>query len=80
MCFALSFRACIQYPQTFIPSLQILVEDLFGVPAEEREAGVSVARIPESKNPQSYNSYGLVAQFLSPGLLPQLLAPIKEVV
>jgi hypothetical protein len=58
---------------------QILQEDLFGVPAEEREAGESVARIPESKRPQSCNSYRLVAQFLSPRLLPQLLAPVKEI-
>ena len=62
-----------------ILSFQILVEDLFGVPAEEREAGESVAKIPESKSPQSYNSYCLVAQFLSPDQVPQLLAPIKEV-
>ena len=55
------------------------MEDLFGVPAEEREAGESVARIPESKSPQSLNSYCLMAQFLSPQLLPQLLAPVKEV-
>ena len=58
---------------------QILVEDLFGVPAEEREAGEAVAKIPESKHPQSTNSYRLTAEFLSPQLLPQLLAPVKEV-
>ena len=62
-----------------IISFQILVEDLFGMPAEEREAGESVARIPESKSPQSLNSYCIMAQFLSPRLLPQLLAPVKEV-
>ena len=62
-----------------ILSFQILVEDLFGMPAEEREVGESVAKIPESKSPQSYNSYCLVAQFLSPDQVPQLLAPVKEV-
>ncbi|CAI8031672.1 Small subunit processome component 20 homolog [Geodia barretti] len=36
---------------------QVLVEDLFGVPAEEREAGESVAKIPEGKNPQSSKSF-----------------------
>ena len=55
------------------------MEDLFGVPAEEREAGESVAKIPEGKNPQSSKSYCIMAQFLSPRLLPQLLSPVKEV-
>ena len=58
---------------------EVLVEDLFGVPAEERESGENVAKIPESKSPQSYNSYELVARYLSPKLLPDLLSPVKEV-
>ena len=57
----------------------VLVEDLFGVPAEERESGENVAKIPESKSPQSLNSYELVARFLSPRLVPDLLAPVREV-
>lgn len=57
----------------------ILIEDLFGVPAEERESGENIARIPESKTPQSYNSYEIAAHFLSPRLLPQLLSPVKDV-
>ena len=59
---------------------QVLVEDVFGVPAEEREGGEAVARIPEAKHPRSGDSYCIAAQFLSPRLLPQLLAPIREVV
>ena len=58
---------------------EILKEDLFGAPAEERESGEGVAKIPESKSPQSYNTYEIVARYLSPGLVPKLLAPIKEV-
>ena len=57
----------------------ILVEDLFGVPAEERESRENVAKIPESKTPQSHNCYEIVAQFLSPRLIPDLLAPVREV-
>ena len=57
----------------------ILTDDLFGTPAEERESGENVAKIPESKTPQSYNSYEIVSQFLSPKLLPDLLSPVKEV-
>ena len=55
------------------------MEDLFGVPAEERESGENVAKIPESKSPQSFNSYEIVARFLSPHLVPDLLAPLREV-
>jgi hypothetical protein len=57
----------------------ILIEDLFGTPAEERESGENVAKIPESKTPQSYNSYEILAQFLSPRLIPDLLTPVREV-
>ena len=57
----------------------ILVEDLFGTPAEERESGENVAKIPESKTPQSFNCYEICAQFLSPHLVPDLLAPAREV-
>ena len=57
----------------------ILIEDLFGTPAEERESGENVAKIPDSKTPQSYNCYEILAQFLSPQLIPDLLTPIREV-
>ena len=56
------------------------MEDLFGVPAEERESGGNVAKIPESKTPQSYNCYEMTAQYLTPGLLPDFLAPVKQVI
>lgn len=55
------------------------MEDLFGAPAEERECGESVAKIPESKSPQSHNTYEIVSRYLSPKLLPDLLLPVKEV-
>ena len=55
------------------------MEDLFGTPAEERESTENIAKIPESKTPQSYNSYEIVSRFLSPRLLPDLLVPVKEV-
>ena len=58
---------------------EVLVEDLFGAPAEERECGENVTKIPESKSPQSLASYEIVARFLSPGLVPELLSPVKEV-
>ena len=54
----------------------ILIEDLFGMPAEDREGG---AKIPEAKTPQSYNCYEIVGTFLSPSLLPDLLQPVKQV-
>ena len=56
---------------------QVLLDDLFGTPAEEREA--VVIKVPESRSPQSLNSFELLARFLSPSLLPSLLEPVKEV-
>eukprot|EP00731_Ephydatia_muelleri_P001007 Em0001g1007a len=57
----------------------IVKEDLFGLPAEEREIGELVAKIPESKTPQSLNTYEITAQYLSPHLLPDLLSVPKQV-
>ena len=56
---------------------QVLLDDVFGTPAEEREA--VVFKVPESRSPQSLNSFELLARFLSPSLLPSLLEPVKEV-
>ena len=56
-----------------------MIEDLFGAPAEERASDAGVARIPESKAPQSLSSYEIVARFLSPGRLPNLLDAVKQV-
>eukprot|EP00731_Ephydatia_muelleri_P000969 Em0001g969a len=41
--------------------------------------GELVAKIPESKTPQSLNTYEITAQYLSPHLLPDLLSVPKQV-
>lgn len=62
-----------------LSSLQILLRDLFGSPAEEREVKEVICKTPEGRSTQSYNTYELAAKFLSPSLLPELLRPVKEV-
>ena len=58
---------------------KILLRDLFGSPAEEREVKEVICKTPEGRSTQSYNTYELAAKFLSPSLLPELLRPVKEV-
>ncbi len=58
---------------------KVLMNDLFGTPAEEREIKDIVTKTPESKVCKSVLTFGLVARFLSPSLIPKLLKPIKEV-
>ena len=55
------------------------MEDLFGSAAEERREGEIASKLPEARTSQSTKSYEIVAMFLSPSLLPQLLKPLKEV-
>ena len=58
---------------------QVLIKDLFGTPAEERGVKEVISKIPEGKNCKSGLTFGLIARFLSPSLLPTLLQPVKEV-
>ena len=54
--------------------------DLFGVAAEERREGEIASKLPEARASQSIKSYEILAMFLSPSMLPQLLTPLKEVI
>lgn len=58
----------------------MLVGDLFGVAAEERREGEIASKLPEARASQSVKSYEMLAMFLSPSMLPQLLKPLKEVI
>lgn len=57
-----------------------MVGDLFGVAAEERREGEIASKLPEARASQSVKSYEMLAMFLSPSMLPQLLKPLKEVI
>ncbi|XP_065909347.1 small subunit processome component 20 homolog isoform X2 [Dysidea avara] len=60
------------------PINEVLVGDLFGVAAEERREGEIASKLPEARASQSIKSYEILAMFLSPSMLPQLLTPLKE--
>ena len=63
----------------FLLLLQLLLADIFGPPSEEREVQDIVSKTPEAKTCKSVLTFGLVARFLSPGLIPKLIKPVKEV-
>ena len=55
------------------------MNDIFGSPADERQIKNLVAKTHESKTCKSVLSFGLIARFLSPGIIPKLLKQVLEV-
>ena len=55
------------------------MNDIFGSPADERQIKNLVAKTHESKTCKSVLSFGLMARFLSPSVIPKLLKQVLEV-
>eukprot|EP00043_Microstomoeca_roanoka_P029811 m.23286 g.23286 ORF g.23286 m.23286 type:complete len:3006 (-) comp9475_c0_seq1:215-9232(-) len=56
----------------------VFIDDIFGVVAEEKEAEELPKRIKEAKTIQSFDSFKLLARFISPTLSHQLLRPLQS--
>ncbi|XP_029455579.1 small subunit processome component 20 homolog [Rhinatrema bivittatum] len=63
--------------------LDILVEifnhELFGDIAEEKEVKGIVSKVMEARSSKSYDSYELLAQFVSKGQVIKLILPLKQI-
>ncbi|TPX50549.1 hypothetical protein SeLEV6574_g00826 [Synchytrium endobioticum] len=57
---------------------RVLINDIFGTTAEEREAEEYKGKMRETKDTKSFHSFEIVTQNMGPSVLDQLLAPIKE--
>lgn len=59
--------------------LQICKADLFGAIAEEKEVVKITRKVSEAKSTKTYDTFKLLAQFITESCLLDLLLPIKEV-
>lgn len=59
--------------------LQILVEDLFGEVATEREVEKIANKIPEAKTCKSFDTFEILGKFVGTQSLTVLVSPLKEV-
>lgn len=59
--------------------MQICKADLFGILAEEKEVVKIVRKISEAKAAKSYNTFKLLAQYVTESCLLDLVLPVKEV-
>lgn len=71
--------------QTFVSSYcfssfsKVLVEDLFGEVAKEREVEKIANKLPEAKTCKSLDTFEILAKFAGTRSLTVLVSPLKEV-
>ena len=53
--------------------------ELFGQVAEEKEVAAIKAKYFEAKTAKAYDAYEILAKFISPAALNQLIKPVREV-
>lgn len=58
---------------------KVLVEDLFGEAAKEREVEKIANKLPEAKTCKSFDTYEILAKFVGTRALTGLVSPLKEV-
>lgn len=58
---------------------KVLVEDLFGEAAKEREVEKIANKLPEAKTCKSFDSFEILAKFAGTPSLTVLISPLKEV-
>lgn len=61
------------------PFSKVLVEDLFGEAAKEREVEKIANKLPEAKTCKSFDTYEILAKFAGTRSLTGLVSPLKEV-
>ena len=59
--------------------VEIFNEELFGELAEEKEVGAITSKLYEAKSSKSYDSYGIMAKFVSKHSLANLVKPLVQV-
>ena len=52
---------------------------MFGELAEEKEVTALTRKIAEARNIKSYDTYAILARFVSPTILLALIKPLKDV-
>lgn len=58
---------------------KVLVEDLFGEAAKEREVEKIANKLPEAKTCKSFDTFEILAKYAGTRSLTSLVSPLKEV-
>ena len=59
--------------------IQVFNEEIFGEVSEEKEVEGITAKVFEARSSKSYESYELMAKYISKRSLTTLVQPLKEV-
>jgi len=59
--------------------LQVLIEDLFGEVATEREVEKIANKLPEAKTCKSFDTFEILGKFAGTQSLTVLVSPLKKV-
>ena len=63
----------------YYTNFKVLVQDVFGEPAREREVDKISTKLPEARSTKSFESFELVAKKISATQLMAVITPLKEV-
>ena len=77
--FSLFKPALFSFFVILLPFSKVLVEDLFGEAAKEREVEKIANKLPEAKTCKSFDTFEILAKFAGTRSLTGLVSPLKEV-
>lgn len=60
-------------------NVKVLIQDIFGEPAREREVDKISTKLPEARNTKSLESFEIIAKKITAGQLMTIITPLKEV-
>ena len=66
-------------PPNYVFHSQVLVDNLFGEVANEREVDKIANKLPEAKSSRSYDSFEILGKLVGPAYLTNVVAPLKDV-
>ena len=58
---------------------KVLNEELFGQVAEEKEVEGIKGKVPEARSSKSFDSYHILALYITKSSLPKIIVPLKQV-
>lgn len=59
--------------------IEVFNEDIFGEVAEEKTVEALVSKLMEAKNCKSFNSYQVLAKYMSTNYMTALISPLKQI-
>lgn len=73
VCEAGALNGCVE------PLLDIFIDDIFGETSEEKEVEAIANKLKEARSTKSFESFSILAKFITPPKFSALLEPVKTV-